>query len=153
MTHIWSSTLYILSTNLSFLQPVVSSLMERHASVATSITILKLLVCVFVVAIQRVHAHHCSCPNHARHSLIIVVIGTRHWVIEATSWFQTVEVVAKTSDSLPREDAEDISLMLSEFYWKVSRESQSRRNQTNLEVRPCRTVQDHFEGRLEHLSS
>jgi hypothetical protein len=127
--------------------------MERHASVATSITVLKLLVCVFVISIQRVHAHHCSCPNHARHSLIIVIIGNRHWIIIATTWLQTVEVVAKTSDSLPGEDAEDISLMLSEFYWKVSSESQSKRNQTNLEVHPCRTVQDHFVGKLEHLSS
>jgi len=86
MTHIWSSTLYILSINLSILQPAVSSLMERHASVANSITVLKLLVCVFVIAIQWVHAHHCSCPNHSRHSLVIVVIGTRHRIIVATSW-------------------------------------------------------------------
>jgi hypothetical protein len=95
---------------------------ERHASVTPSITILEFLICVFVVYVQGVstHTHHCSSANHAGHRLIIVVVGAGHWIIVSTSWFQTVEMVAKTGDSLAREDTEDVPLVLGEFYEKVS---------------------------------
>jgi hypothetical protein len=89
---------------------------EGHTTVSTAITILELLVCVFVVAVERVHAHQCSGTNHTSHSLIIVIVSASHWIIVATRWrLAAVEVVAKTSNSLAREDAKYISLMLGEF--------------------------------------
>jgi flagellar motor component MotA len=91
---------------------------ERRASIGTTVTVLELLVCVFVINIHSTHAHHCSSTNHPRHRLVIIVVGAIHWIIVSSTWLQAVKVVAKTSNSLARENAENISLMLGEFYRK-----------------------------------